>query len=307
VTEGATANSTVVWTGRLQGEAQGGRDGWNTSPQDLSEALEGAHELVIVDALSFPWRSLPMSRREVPLTVTLPRELAAEEIVAVFGRPLLRHLTPYDRLRVDRSDVRSDLAELLELPPEVWSTDDPAPDDPPRHVQKARLYEAVAAVRTEVRGRQSKSEERPLLGFVGRASALAGLVSSSVVSSAYAVYSIEPGADPLATTGVELAKPTPHMVVVWLDDGGQSSEDRKALLSSSFDLLHPGGALIVLGYAVTEPGQSENPSISTLVRELSSACGEMVHVDEVRSIRWGGESLSRGVLIAATSLRVGRI
>jgi hypothetical protein len=41
-----------------------------------------------------------------------------------------------------------------------------------------------------------------------------------------------------------------------------------------------------------------------LLEELNDAAGLALHVDELRSVRWHGETLSRGVMLSATSLSV---
>ena len=99
--------------------------------------------------------------------------------------------------------------------------------------------------------------------------------------------------------------PAPHALVLWLPDGGQPAAERAELLGRARDLLHPGGLLVVLGCVVTAPGAPPNPSISRLTEELDAAFGGMIQVREVQSVHWRGESMSRGVVIGAVSLRGG--
>jgi hypothetical protein len=101
--------------------------------------------------------------------------------------------------------------------------------------------------------------------------------------------------------------PSPHVAVVWLDDGGQSEDERSGVLQEAAGLLHPGGRLVVVGYVVTPPGGPENPSLAELVGALHEATGTLVHLEEVRSFRCGAEPWSRGVVLALTCLHVGRI
>jgi hypothetical protein len=101
--------------------------------------------------------------------------------------------------------------------------------------------------------------------------------------------------------------PSPHVAVVWLDDGGTARDERLALLRETARLLHPGGRLVVVGYVVTPPGGAANPSIAALIQDLHEATGTMVHLEELRSFRCGVQPWSRGVLLGLTYLHTGRI
>ncbi len=105
-----SAGDRVVWGGRGTDQPTGALHGWNCGRTRLLAALEHASELVILDALSFPWESLGAGDRDVPLVVVLPDSCDAATINAVLGRVLLDHLTPHDRLVENRADVRAALA-----------------------------------------------------------------------------------------------------------------------------------------------------------------------------------------------------
>ncbi len=284
---------TLVWTGRGTEGVPRGRDAWNTSDTELLDLMRDASEVVVTDPLSFPWRGLVSKRRVVPFTVTLPEGLDEAEMAWVLGAPLLRHMTRYDRLVDSRPEVRAGLTARYALAPEVWEGPGPLED---RTEGKARLYQAVAATREAATPTSQRDEGKLQLGFLGHARELAGPVTAALGCRA-SRFALEPTPDD---------EPSPEALVVWFADG-QSEVVRHALLTRARDLLHPGGVLIVVGYAVTVPGGPPNPSVSELVVELGDVFGAMLHVEELRSVRWRGDSLSRGVILTATSLRGGVI
>ena len=115
----SSTGARVVWTGRSPDDFSGGLDGWAVAPTDLETALDGAAELVVLDPLSFPWRSL-QGRRQLPLTVRLPDDLSADELDDLLGRPLLQHIGKFDRLLDSRADRRKELAARHDIDAEVW-------------------------------------------------------------------------------------------------------------------------------------------------------------------------------------------
>lgn len=96
---------------------------------------------------------------------------------------------------------------------------------------------------------------------------------------------------------------SPDAVVILLRDGGQTSQERLDLLRDAEGWLQPGGVLVVAAHVVTRPDGEPNPSLSQLVEEIHEATGTAVHLQELRSVRWLGESLTRGVVLRFTSLR----
>jgi FkbM family methyltransferase len=110
----------VVWGGRFGSRVLGSLDGWNCPRARLSAALEVAGELVVLDALSFPWELLHEQNSDAPLVVALPGSLSARELSMVLGDPLFSVLTPFDRLIESRPAVRSALQERWGLDEQVW-------------------------------------------------------------------------------------------------------------------------------------------------------------------------------------------
>jgi FkbM family methyltransferase len=109
-----------VWAGRYGQQLRGALDGWNCSRSRLASILEEAGELVVLDALSFPWELLHADNRDIPIDVALPANLDAGEIGTVLGRPLLGALTPFDRLIESRPEVRSALQQRWGLCEATW-------------------------------------------------------------------------------------------------------------------------------------------------------------------------------------------
>lgn len=113
----------VIWRGRAGLDHpgfDGALDGWNCGRTALSARLADAGELVVVDALSFPWEQLSDTDRDIPLVLVLPESLDAGDIRTVLDRPVLRHLTPYDVLLEARPEVRDEIGATYRLAPEQW-------------------------------------------------------------------------------------------------------------------------------------------------------------------------------------------
>jgi FkbM family methyltransferase len=115
----------IVWSGRLADEIPG-LDGWTSTWPSLSHHLGSAAELVVLDSLSFPWDNLLEVHRQVPLVAWLPAGMDATEMSAVLGPPLLRHVSPFDRLVHHDRDVQQTLTRRWGIPEIVWLTPDSA-------------------------------------------------------------------------------------------------------------------------------------------------------------------------------------
>lgn len=319
-----------VWTGRLEGAWPGGADGWSHSREGVIRSLEQASELVVLDTPSFPWGLWRGARRDVRVVARLPEDLDADQIELLLGAPLLSQITPYDRLLDGRADVRAELTQRFDLP-DVWVPfDDPSstatgPGASWRPVLekylvsehsglalartfKPRFNQVIQAVAEDLRDRLSSGagdesvEEtstgaRPLVAVAGPREFRPQLFASpldAVSLRLEAFDEVEP----------EEHLPDPDAVIVILQDGGQTPAERIALFSSVDAHLHPGTVLLVVGHVVTQDEGRENPGIQDLVEELNEVTGCALQLEELRSLRWAGEALSRGVLLRFTSLRV---
>jgi FkbM family methyltransferase len=112
----------VVWAGRAQPRPQGALDGWNCDRISLLELLAEASELLVLDALSFPWESLRSWLRDIPVATVLPQELDVAGINAVLGPCLLSHITRFDRLIDPRAEVRRQLQARWPIADDCWIT-----------------------------------------------------------------------------------------------------------------------------------------------------------------------------------------
>jgi hypothetical protein len=156
--------------------------------------------------------------------------------------------------------------------------------------------EIASLVAEQVTTYAATRTDTPRVALVGRAESLAAELARLVD------LPVEAG----TASGAEPA-PSPHVAVVWLDDGGQADDETRAVLSQSAELLHPGGRLVVIGYVVSAPAGPANPSLAELVEKVHEATGELVHVEELRSFRCDTEPWSRGVLLGLTCLHAGRV
>lgn len=138
-TSGLPGGDTFVWSGRHVNALPDGLDEWKCDRVELYARLDSAPELVVIDALSFPWESLRPRDRDIPLVVALPPELDAMSMPQVLGDVLLRHLTPHDRLIEARADVRDSVSRAFGLLPDVWLPGDNADID--QVVEAVRRHE----------------------------------------------------------------------------------------------------------------------------------------------------------------------
>jgi hypothetical protein len=95
-----------------------------------------------------------------------------------------------------------------------------------------------------------------------------------------------------------------HVVIVLLPP--VPAPDRVELVRAAHRSVRPAGVLVVIATVVVAPGESRDlvPSMRQLLEELNDASGLELHVDELRSVRWHGETFFRGVTLSATSLSV---
>lgn len=300
------AHGRVVWAGRWPRDVRGALDATDLGRTTLSSCLEETSELVVLDALSFPWESLAADVLDVPLVVALPGVLSADEMSAVLGGPLLSQLTPFDRLIESRSVVRDTLQQRWGLDYGMWII---SPDTSCGDVLDLLSDQPDAAIRSRKRAwRQTRQLIVESLTAALRAQpfgvprvALIGgeesLTRAAALESGFPVACLEAAATPPLWSD--------HVVIVLLPR--IAADERVALLRHAHQRLRSAGTLIVIATVVAAPGEDRNlvPSAGELIEELNDATGLAVHVDELRSVRWRGEPLVRGVIISATSLSSG--
>lgn len=329
----------LVWTGRTPQLWPGGRDGWNTSRKQFLAALDRAEIVAMVDPVSVPWPMMG-ARPDVPLVVVLPQTLDAGTVSSLLGQVLFSLLTPFDRLIHGSAEVRRALSETWDLPESVWLPWD-GEGDGWRPVLEALLADTAATeelshgkarwvqprllaaeavglalsvgpsdagvmsepTTTEENGATGPTvvrapERRRRVALAGDVDGWASLLAHFVqgeVNHLEEIVAPAPGAFPL---------PAPDGVVLVLRDGDQSAAERLALLRQAHDVLRPGAALVVVAHVVDTADGRPNPSIHTLIEEIHEATGTSIHLHDLTSARWAGDRLTRGVVLALTSLRL---
>jgi hypothetical protein len=308
----------LVWTGRHQGDWPGGLDAWTSTRSEVASRLQAAQALVLVDPVSFPYPMLA-KRYDLPVITVLPADWDAATLDGVLGGPVLLRLTPFDRLlldlEVDVTTLGDGLSERWEIPDEVWV---PRPaggwkeslqallaDEAglaERALGKARFVNRLEGVFTELDLGLRRLDRDGLNMPAPRQVSLLGETPywASRISRRLRAR-VSPFDDTVDDFGFPLSGPS--AVVVSLRDGGQSREERLDMLTRASNALERGGTLLVVGDVVHSLRGEPNPSLLELIEEIHLATGHGIHLEELRSMRWPGESLSRGVLIRATSLR----
>lgn len=119
----------LVWGGRFtpRGLVPEATDGWATDRTDLLARLEGAAELVVLDALSLPWETFRDTDFDIPMVVVLPASCDGGAIREVLGSVVLDRLTPWDTVVESRADVRAQVVSEYGLDPDTVV--DPGGDD----------------------------------------------------------------------------------------------------------------------------------------------------------------------------------
>jgi hypothetical protein len=289
------SGSLVVWGGRRQVDTPGSLDGWSTDRATLLTTLDGASELVVLDPMSFPWESLRPADRSIPLVVVLPSELDGPALEQVLGRPLLTHLAAADRLVEPRADVRRALSEAWRIGDGQWlDSPDRAADDAPDRARKAVWQTVRSALATAVGTHLDESGiDLTRLTVVGDDPSLARALSCDLGRQ---VLAVDPDDD---TTPDPL-----DQAVLAVQPQGGTREVRTARLHRAHRRLRSGGLFVLVATVVAVPGDEPGtvPSMDDLVEELQQATGLGLHVHEIRSLRWAGEPMLRGALLAGTSL-----
>jgi hypothetical protein len=296
----------VVWSGRVDIEnagsgPTGSLDAWTCDRTTLLAELDHATQLVILDAMSFPWETMRSADFDIPVVAVLPSEFDAFQLERVLGGPLLDRVTPYDRLVEPRVEVREQLQQISGLAETEW-LEQAALDallaetpDPQQRIAKSVWRQTATQLELSIDNAMAEvTTDNPTLLVVCEDEALARRLGR------------EPGRFLVHRTPTDErpGPPSPaHVAVVLLD--GLGADDRLRVLETTFRRLRPSGRLIVCATVVPRPGHlDETPSLGDLTEELNLATGLALDLRELRSLRWASEHLVRGAIISATSLAV---
>ncbi|GAA5151944.1 hypothetical protein GCM10023340_31420 [Nocardioides marinquilinus] len=321
---GSLGQGRAVWTGRFPGLAPGGHDGFDTMVGHVGRLLDECHEVVVLDPMSFPWRTWQSHPRSTtPVVVRVPGALDAEGAADLLDKPMLRRATAHDRLLVRRPDVAAGLCERYGLPASCCLL--PEPDEAERadwwHGPLARRVaaapEADDALRRaketlelelEVVMEQLATVPVPFGSTALRVHGFGDAVRTRLLGyrSVEEVQLVDGDAErPGPSLEDRLTVPSPHAGVVWFADGGEQDDARRhAALAEAHRRLDPGGRLLVVGWVVDGP-QGRNPSVSALCTQVLDATGGAVHLDELRGFRHPADPMTRAVLTAWTRLGPG--
>jgi hypothetical protein len=92
----------------------------------------------------------------------------------------------------------------------------------------------------------------------------------------------------------------------WFFDGDDTAGGRQIQLRDILAALRPASLLVVVGSVVVDESSPSAPSISSLISELSLASGGALYAEDLRSLRWPGEQVVRGVCLTLRYLRTDR-
>jgi hypothetical protein len=265
----------IVWSGRYS-QVVGGLDGWTTSHAALARMLDGTREMVLVDPLSFPWEVLRAPQRDIPLVVLAPSDLDEQTVRLLLGSQLLDRLTPWDRIVTDAQEIVDALAGL------------PA-DALKRKAKFNRTADLVVRHLRDSLGDTGSGVRRVELWQMGDGfdAHLQGRLADG-----WRVSTDRYGGDD---------RPSPHAVVVRLDTDS-SAEVAVKQLRSPLVRLQPGGTMLIVADVVPAAGEPMGIGIRGLLEALQRASGTAHVVQDLRSVQWPGEPMSRGVVIELVSL-----
>ncbi len=83
--------------------------GQDAPPHNLTEALNRANTLVLLDPLSFPLEAMTGNHWDIPIIVVLPSELGAERLTTDLGSVLLERIGFFDRIVASHSVLWDEL------------------------------------------------------------------------------------------------------------------------------------------------------------------------------------------------------
>jgi hypothetical protein len=98
----------------------------------------------------------------------------------------------------------------------------------------------------------------------------------------------------------------PYHALAWFFAGDDTVGGRRNQLRDLLAALRPASLLVVVGSVVVDESSPTAPSISSLISELSLASGGALYAEDLRSLRWPGEQVVRGVCLTLRYLGTGR-
>jgi hypothetical protein len=273
-------------------------DCWDVLPVRLGPLLDDADALAILDPMSFPCDALRDRDRDIPLAVRLPDGWGAEELVALFGVPLLDALTPLDAVAVADDEVWSALRARYAWPERIRDADatlaDAPPEQPPAVARRHKAaYRRLGAAITE--------QLAPAIDAIPRGELPRALLLAEDAEQWAALPALS-GAEVLAPESdcVESA----HIALSVGALGGCSDGERRRRLRSLLRALRIGGRLIVAERFLEGRGGSAigAPPPRALLAEILEASARLVALEHVEAIRFRGDDLTGTGLFAFTKL-----
>lgn len=285
-------------------------------PSVLLPALDAADELFVSDPLSFPWEQLADRHWDLPMTVRLPAVLPLPQLLTLLDRPLMRHLTLFDRFVLDDWTMRIGLRNRYGWSRHQLSRADDLDGDAVLAVQARARTRAGGGPYPKalhrVRVRVLRSLTAAALRDQPTSRAFTVLVASdhverwmsTLLPHAARVTAIERDQERLAGARAGF----PQLDVQLLQEHlrlrvradqvdlafapaafpGLAGYERRRLIAELWRAVRPGGRLVFLETFVPAPG-TEGLSVESFLRTVLDATGGGVVLDHVESLRRPGQ------------------
>jgi hypothetical protein len=271
---------------------------WDVLPFRLAPLLDQAASLTVVDPMSFPFDALRDSDRAIPVAVQLPGGWDAEQLIDLFGGPLLGELTPFDAVAVEDDESWGALAERYSWPAGIRATEQD-------------LLGFAAGLAAESAGTPKGAKARYLAARTVLAPQLTvareAVPRGETERVLLLVADAEPWASLFGAGAVVLAEADTETVHVALSINAlcdHPREERATRLFALLQALRVGGRLIVLdrfldGYAGRLTGA---PAPAELLADVREASLRHVVLEHVETIRYPGEALASAGLFTFTKI-----
>lgn len=314
-------------------------------PHKLTEILERANALVLLDLPSFPLGAMTADHWEVPITVLLPPGLDAASLATTFGPSLFERLGFFDHIVAQDAALWEELRRKYswsesqrvpvgsdhpgEVAREVCALLESTPASAPQTgrdlcyrkglhcVQSAALGPRFAAAREE------RDDGAPL--DVLEVGAGAGRWATSFDPAGTRFVGLDARQDLLGAARANFPERTfdllePDLLFPY-EDGSfdlvfcvtvmhhSPAPDKQTLVSEMWRVVRPGGRLLFLEDFVFA-GRPEKPgvyptSVTEFVDLILDATTGQVVLEHMESLRYPNEDLYRGGLISLSKLGVG--